>query len=203
MRYIFPKSRGGELRSYITPAWKREFRAGRTPLAMKLHIYPVDGLVKDKFNNSIMYFIRRPRNPFPSRALEVFRGDPVTNAPRIATIKSQGFWSGDQKIIFLRDEMEIFLKYPRMFNSWSKFVVAGKEYGWNKNIELIELESMQVLARIDWASSPLGVLDICGDGVEIVDIVVLTAMVVSTRWEGTSRNHEKEAAPNRSPNLYI
>jgi hypothetical protein len=74
----------------------------------------------------------------------------------------------------------------------SKFVVNGQEFAWKSDKELREVGSDVVVAKFErtrFSISEKGVMTIYGDGIERVDIVVLTGIAMQYRWEKTRDNH--------------
>jgi len=79
-----------------------------------------------------------------------------------------------------------------IFCTKSKFVVNGKEFAWKSDKELREVGSNVVVAKFErtlFSISEKGVMTIYADGIERVDIVVLTGIAMQYRWEKTRDNH--------------
>jgi len=73
----------------------------------------------------------------------------------------------------------------------STFLVNGREFAWKSDKELREVGSDVVVAKFErkmFSISEKGVMTIYGDGVERMDIVVLTGLAMQYRWEQTRGN---------------
>ena len=167
---------------------------------MELHIYREgsnDRVVKDEAKDSILHYIRAPYKLFSNPPKEVYRGDPQ-KAPQIATITRDGHWRARYTVAFPGLE-EVVIQYPSMFSNKSKFVVGTKEFAWTADEELQEVETGKVLARFDrnlFAIKKKGVMNIFGEGLEMVDIVVVTGITMQYRWEETRRDRRAGRIPS-------
>lgn len=154
---------------------------------MELHIYREglnDRIVKNEAKDSILYYIRAPFKLFSNPPKEVYRGDP-DKAPQIATIARDGTWRSRYTVTCLGLE-EFVIQFPSMFTIKSIFVVGTKEFSWTSDQELQEVETGKVLARFDrrsFAIKKKGVMNIFGEGLEMVDIVVVTGITMQYLWE--------------------
>jgi len=70
------------------------------------------------------------------------------------------------------------------------FDADGKEYVWETDENLYQGDTGKIVARFvrtGFGVKKMGVLSIFGDGLDIVDIVVLTAVAMQYHWEEIRR----------------
>jgi len=75
---------------------------------------------------------------------------------------------------------------PGYFNKKSKFDFGGHQYCWKSDKELVEVASGNLVAtfnRKKLSFNKKGVLTVMPAGMQMLDIVVLTALVVEYQWE--------------------
>jgi hypothetical protein len=157
---------------------------------MDLNIYrenAQDRLVKDELKHRALYFIRSPPKIFSTPAKHIYRGDSELS-PHIATICKNGHLMPrfdvkleDQQVVLSRNKSD-----PKS----TTFDVEGKEFVWETDQDLFEAETGKIVARFvrtGFGVKKMGVLTIVGDGLEIVDIVVLTAIAMQYYWEEIRR----------------
>lgn len=155
---------------------------------MELHIYregKIDRIVKDQSKESILYYIEAPYKYFSSPPKLVYRGRPP-NAAQIATINA----NRQTCTITLPGLRDVIIDYPGVLHSKSKFNMDGRQFAWKSDQQLIEVESGKVLARFDrtmLAIHKKGVLTIYGDGMGMVDVIVITAIAMQYQWEEKRR----------------
>ena len=142
-----------------------------------------DRLVKDGSKHRSLYFIRSPPTFFTTRTKHVYRGA-SESAPAIGTICK----SGPRFCIKLEDEQVVLI--TNKTNSKSIFEFDGKEFVWETDRDLYEFETGKLLAtfnRTGFGVKKMGILSVFGDGRDMLDIVVLTAIVVQYQWEEVRR----------------
>jgi hypothetical protein len=157
---------------------------------MDLNIYrenTQDRLVKDELKHRALYFIRSPPKIFSTPAKQVYRGD-SESSPRMAKIRKNGHLF-PQFCIKLEDQ-QVILDTNKRDSKSTTFDVDGKEFVWETDQDLYDAETGKIVARFvrtGFGVKKMGVLSIIGDGLEMIDIVVLTAIAMQYHWEEIRR----------------
>jgi hypothetical protein len=154
---------------------------------MDLHIYCVPGssedqIVKPSTKDSIIYYVGGRASSRSPR--EFYRGN-SKSAPKIATIRKEGYWKPDLKIEFERGE-DIVIREIGVFSPKYRFWFKKKEYGWNQDLELIDVATKSIIAIFErriFAWTKKGVLRISEKGLKMVDVIVVTGLSIQIRRE--------------------
>src|ERR1700738_1131078 len=154
---------------------------------MEFHIYR-DGsgrVVKDASKQNTLYFILASKQLFSTPPKQIYRGSSEAS-PHIASIKKNGRRKSQHVITMGPGKETIIINPPGWFSSKSKFFVAGKEFVWKSDKELVEAVSGITVAsfkRKRFSISKKGVLTVTPAGMQMIDAVVVTAITVQYYWE--------------------
>jgi hypothetical protein len=154
---------------------------------MELHIYRegnANRVVKDSAKLNVLYFCHTPHllRSFPK---QVYRSSSETSQP-LAAIEKDGYFNPSYILTGNPSQESIVIDPPGFFSEKSKFVFGGQEYFWKSDKELVEAASGNLVASFDrkkFSFNKKGVLTIMPAGMQMVDIVVLTALVLEYHWE--------------------
>ena len=83
---------------------------------------------------------------------------------------------------------------PSAFGGKSTFTWRGKEFAWDCDTELVEVSTGKVLARFDrrvFSMNKKGVMSIFGEGIEMVDVIMLTGISMQYHWEEKRLNRAR------------
>jgi hypothetical protein len=147
-----------------------------------------DIVVKETSEPGILYYIRISKRLFLAPSLTVYRG-PSPSSPQLATVKKFGIFKTGYLITILQGSQRgtIALKSRQILSSKRRFMFQGNEFVWTLDKELIEPRSRKVVAHFRTDMSTSG-LNIGPEGLQMVDVIVATAITMRCIWGDMEMN---------------